>query len=134
MRQLEKILQKTQFMEKLERRWVNRIAPEIAEEIVVLLKNGDLYTCASQQIAEHHSCRATTDDATCCFDNFSSHACHLPSISCRLTSSSLRTKRSDHARMRILRSSLRFQAHVLLMLRDVVHPDYSGTHGKVGDL
>ena len=63
-RQLQKVVQEVQLIEKLQRGRMDGIAPEITEEIAMLLEHDHLHTGASQQIAQHHPCGAATDDTT----------------------------------------------------------------------
>lgn len=63
MGQSEKSIEQAEFVENLKGGGVDGIAAEIAEEVFMLFKNGDLDACAREQIAEHDSGRAAADDA-----------------------------------------------------------------------
>ncbi len=63
MRQLQELIDQAQFEHQLERRRMNRVAAEIAEEIGVLLQHHDLNAGARQQKSEHHAGGAAAGDA-----------------------------------------------------------------------
>ena len=42
---------------------MDRVAAEVAEEVVVLFEYGDVDSCSREQIAEHHARRSGADDA-----------------------------------------------------------------------
>jgi hypothetical protein len=50
-RQFQKFFQEPEFVKELERGGMHRVAPEVAEEIVMLFENRDLYSGAGEQIA-----------------------------------------------------------------------------------
>jgi hypothetical protein len=52
---------------------MHSVAAEIAEEVVVLFENSDLYTVASKQVTQHHAHRPTSDYAAGCFQHVISH-------------------------------------------------------------
>jgi hypothetical protein len=45
---------------------MNRIAPEIAQKIAVLLQNRDVDARPGQQKAKHHARRSAARDTACC--------------------------------------------------------------------
>ena len=63
MRQLQELVEQAQFVHQLERRWMDRVAAEIAEEIRVLLQHHDVDAGAREQKAQHHSRGAAAGDA-----------------------------------------------------------------------
>ena len=63
MRQLQELVEQAQFVHELERRGMNRVAAEIAEEIGVLLQHHDTNARARQQESEHHSGGTAAGDA-----------------------------------------------------------------------
>jgi hypothetical protein len=75
MRQFQERVDQAQFAHQLERRWMNRVAAEIAEEIRVLLQHHDVDAGAREKKSEHHSCGAAAGDATLCGDRRISHPC-----------------------------------------------------------
>ena len=72
MRQLQELVQQTEFVHQLERRGMDGVAAKIAQEIAVLLQHDDIDAGARQQKAEHHAGRPAADDATGGVDRF----CH----------------------------------------------------------
>ena len=66
MRLLKEFLEQIELMHQLERGWMNRVAPEIAQEIGVLFQHKDLHAGAREKEAEHHSGRAAANDDTMC--------------------------------------------------------------------
>jgi hypothetical protein len=66
----QKLLQKTKFMDQLERRRMDGVATKIAQKVGVFFEDNNIYTRASQQEAEHHSSRATADDAASRIDSY----------------------------------------------------------------
>src|SRR4029077_4069894 len=54
MRQLEKFLEQAEFMHDLERRWMNRVAAEIAQEVGVLLQCRDIDAGSREEKSQHH--------------------------------------------------------------------------------
>jgi hypothetical protein len=52
---------------------MDRIAPEVAEEVAVFLENDDVDTGARQQEPEHHSGRTSAGDATPSLEVFRVH-------------------------------------------------------------
>ena len=63
MRQLQELVDQTEFEHQLERRGMNRVAAEVAKEIGVLLQHHDLNAGARQQESEHHPGGAAARDA-----------------------------------------------------------------------
>ena len=63
MRQFQKRLDQAQFAHQLERRGMNRVAAEIAEEVRMLLQHHDVDAGAREQKSEHHSRRSAAGDA-----------------------------------------------------------------------
>ena len=59
----EKGVEQAQFVHDLKRRRMNGVAPEIAQEIRVLLQEHHLDTGAREQQAEHHAGGTAADDA-----------------------------------------------------------------------
>ena len=54
----------TKLVHDLQRRGMDRIAPEVAQEIAVLFEHGHRYPGARQEIAGHHSGRTAAHHAT----------------------------------------------------------------------
>jgi hypothetical protein len=63
MRQRQELGQEAELMHQLERRGMNGVAAEIAEEIRVLLQHDHVHSGARQQEAEHHAGRPAAGDA-----------------------------------------------------------------------
>ena len=63
MRKLQEVVEQPQLMHDVERRGVDRVAPEVPEEIGVLLEHEDGDAGARQQQAEHHAGRSAAGDA-----------------------------------------------------------------------
>ena len=63
MRQFQELVDQAQFAHQLERRRMNRVAAEIAEEIRVLLQHHDVDAGAREQESEHHSRGPAAGDA-----------------------------------------------------------------------
>ena len=63
MRQLQELVDQAEFEHQFERRRMNRVAAEIAEEIGVLLQHHDMNAGARQQESEHHPGGAAAGDA-----------------------------------------------------------------------
>ena len=63
MRQLQEFIDQAELEHQFERRRMNRVAAEIAEEIGVLLQHHDMNAGARQQESEHHSGGAAAGDA-----------------------------------------------------------------------
>src|SRR4051812_36230313 len=72
-RQLQKIVQQPQLMKDLERRWMYRIAAEVAKEIVVLFDHRHFHAVTSEQIAEHHARGTAANNATRRVDGWIRH-------------------------------------------------------------
>jgi hypothetical protein len=62
-RQLQEFVEKPQFLHDVERRGMDRVAAEVAQEIGVLLQHHDVDAGARQQEAEHHSRRTAARHA-----------------------------------------------------------------------
>ena len=63
MRQLQELVDQAELEHQFERRRMNRVAAEIAEEIGVLLQHHDMNAGARQQKSEHHPGGAAAGDA-----------------------------------------------------------------------
>ncbi len=63
MRKLQEPVEEPQFIHELERRGMNRVAAEIAEEIRVLLQHNDMNSRPREQESEHHASGAAAGDA-----------------------------------------------------------------------
>ena len=74
MRPIEEILKDPELVHDLERRWVDGVAAEIAQEIGVLLQHHDVDAGARQEKAEHHAGRAASGDGALCGDGLRCHA------------------------------------------------------------
>ncbi len=61
-RQLEKFVEQPELVHHLERRRVDGVAAEIAQEIAMLLQHHHVDTGAGEQIAEHHAGRSAAGD------------------------------------------------------------------------
>ena len=66
MRPLEEVVEQPELIHDLERRGMDGVAAEVAEEIGVLLQHDDLDAGAGEQEAEHHAGRSAAGDATAC--------------------------------------------------------------------
>ena len=64
-RQLQELLQHAQLVHQLECRRVDGVAPEIPEEVAMLLEHNGPNTGAREQDPQHHAGRPTADDAAC---------------------------------------------------------------------
>ena len=64
-RQLEKLLQQAKLVHQLQRRGMDGVAAEIAQEISVLLQHDDIDAGARQQQTQHHAGRTAANDAAC---------------------------------------------------------------------
>jgi hypothetical protein len=75
MRTAQELVEKPELVHQFECGWVNCVAPEITQEIRVLLEHKYIDSGASQQEAEHHSGRASACYAATHFDglNFGSN-------------------------------------------------------------
>jgi len=58
----KKIIKEAQFVHDFERRWMNRVASKIPQEVSVLFENDDVDTGASEKKSEDHSGRPTAND------------------------------------------------------------------------
>ena len=61
--ELEKAVEEAEFVEELEGGGMDGVAAEVAEEVGVLFEDGDGDAGAGEQVAEHHACRTSADDA-----------------------------------------------------------------------
>ena len=61
-RTLQEALQHSKLAQDLHRRRVNRVAPEIAEEIRVLFEHAHAAACSGEEQSRHHSGRTATGD------------------------------------------------------------------------
>ena len=68
MRQLQKFIEQAELVHQFQRRGMNGVAAEIAQEVGVLFQHGDGDTGARQQEAEHHPGRSAAGDAAGGFD------------------------------------------------------------------
>ena len=82
MRQLEELIEQAELVHQLERRGVDGVAAEIAQEIGVLLQHHDVDAGAGQQKAQHHAGRAAAGDAAARVDGLGHGASPL-TRSCR---------------------------------------------------
>jgi len=63
-RQLEKIVQQPKLIHHLQRGRMHSVAPKIAKEVGVLLKDRYVHTRPRQQIPQHDAGRSAADHAT----------------------------------------------------------------------
>ena len=63
MRAPQELLQKTKFMDQLQRGRMNGVATKIAQKVSVLFEDNNIHTRASQQKTKHHSSGASANDA-----------------------------------------------------------------------
>ncbi len=73
MGQLEERLEQAELVHDLERRGVDGVAAEVAEEILVLLQHHDVDTGAGQQKSEHHAGGSASGNAAARGDGFGRH-------------------------------------------------------------
>ena len=64
MGQPQELVQKPKLAHELERRWMDGIAAEVAQEIGVLLQHDHIDPGACEQEAQHHPARAAAHNAT----------------------------------------------------------------------
>ena len=69
-RHLEEFVEQAELVHQLERRGMNGVAAEVAEEILVLLQHDDVDAGAGEQKAEHHAGRPAAGDAAARGDGF----------------------------------------------------------------
>ena len=62
-RQFEEIVEQAEFCHHIERRGMNGVASEIAQEVGMFLEHDDVHAGAREQEAEHEPARSPTDDA-----------------------------------------------------------------------
>jgi len=74
MGQLQEILEQAQLVHHLQRRGVNGVAAEVAQEIGMLLQHQHLDAEARQEQAQHHAGGAAAGDAAAYVDAFRFHA------------------------------------------------------------
>ena len=74
MRALEEIVENAELVHDLQRRGMDGVAAEIAQEVGVLLQHHDIDAGAGQQKAQHHAGRAATGDGALGGDGFGCHA------------------------------------------------------------
>jgi hypothetical protein len=67
-RQREELVEQTELVHDVERRWVDGVAAEVAQEVSVLLQHHDVDAGARQQEPEHHSGRPAAGDAAASLD------------------------------------------------------------------
>ena len=82
MRQLQEFIDQAKFDHQFERRGMNRVAAEIAEEIGVLLQHDHVDASTSQQEPQHHSGGAAAGDAALRRDRRVGHVCVLRGLAC----------------------------------------------------
>ena len=68
MRKFEELVEQSEFVHHFERRRMDGVAPEIAQEILVLLEHDDGHALARQEEAKHHPGGAAAGDAASGFD------------------------------------------------------------------
>ena len=68
MRQLEELVEQAELVHDLERRGMDGVAAEVAQEIGVLLEHHHLDAGAGEQIAQHHAGGPAAGDAAACGD------------------------------------------------------------------
>ena len=68
MRQLQEFIEQAELVHQFERRGMDGVAAEIAQEVGVLFQHGDGDAGARQQKAEHHAGRSAAGDAAGGFD------------------------------------------------------------------
>ena len=73
MRQLEELVEQAELVHQFQRRGMDGVAAEIAQEIGVLFQHRDGDAGARQQEAEHHPGRSAAGDAAGGFDRRRSH-------------------------------------------------------------
>jgi hypothetical protein len=59
----QKVRQKAEFVHQFQRRRVDRVAAEVAQEVSVFLQNDDVYARPCEQEPQHHPRRTTARDA-----------------------------------------------------------------------
>ena len=74
MRPFEELIEQAELVHDLERRGMDRVAAEVAQEIGVLLEHHHLHAGAGEQIAQHHAGGPSSGDAAPCGGGFSRHA------------------------------------------------------------
>jgi hypothetical protein len=72
-RQLEKLVEQAELGHDFQRRGVNGVAAEIAQEVGMLLKHDNVDAGARQQEAEHPPAGSAADDAATRGDSFGGH-------------------------------------------------------------
>ena len=70
MRQLEEFVEQAEFVDQLERRGMDGVAAEVAQEVLVLFQHDHVDAGPRQQEAEHHAGRPAAGDATGGVDGF----------------------------------------------------------------
>jgi hypothetical protein len=65
MREREELVEQTKLVEELERRGMDGVAAEVAEEVFVFFEDSDIDSGAGEEEAEHDSGWASADDAAC---------------------------------------------------------------------
>src|SRR6266851_8522788 len=77
MRQLQKVIEDTQFVHHFERRRMNRVAAEVAQKIGVLLEDENVDAGPREQKREHHPGGSAARDTAACGELF--HSDSVPS-------------------------------------------------------
>jgi hypothetical protein len=72
-RQCEKVLQQSEFVQNFERGRVDSVAAKIAVEVGMLLKHFHSDSLPGQQVTEHHSRRTTSHNAASRFQKLNRH-------------------------------------------------------------
>ena len=75
MRQLQELVEQAELVHDLERRGMDGVAAEIAQEVAVLLQHDDVDAGARQQEAQHHARRPAAGDAALRGDGLIGHRC-----------------------------------------------------------
>ena len=76
-RQLEELVEQAKLAHHFERRGMDGVAAEIAQEVGVLFEDDDVDARAREQEAEHQPARTAADDAATRGDLFGRHSCAL---------------------------------------------------------
>jgi hypothetical protein len=79
-RQFEKVIEQAEFGHDVQRRGMNSVAAEIAEEIDVFFEHDDVDPGAGEQESEHEPARSAADHAATCGELFGCHG--RPSVNC----------------------------------------------------
>src|SRR5271170_8301698 len=77
MRQLQELLKKSKFIQQLKGGRMDRISPEVAEEICVFFQHSDWKSGAGQQKTQHDACGTTADNTGVLHSSGSSKSGHV---------------------------------------------------------